>query len=244
MQLIKNIGKGVLYLLLIPLTYLLISLLLTAIPVNQKMGEEVKNHTVYLSTNGVHLNVVLPKENIDPELLSTLKYNYNDNYIGFGWGDENFYLNTPTWGDLTFKNAIIALFLKSSTLMHVTRYQTAGKDWIKVKISELELEKLNTYIYNSFALNQQGDKIILEGKGYSSYDDFYKAKGSYSVFKTSNSWVNTGFKSSGLKACLWTPFDFGLMQKHPGTRKDLPEADRFVRQRRASESNRIKHFKT
>jgi hypothetical protein len=26
--------------------------------------------------------------------------------------------------------------------------------------------------------------------------------------------VNEGFKVSGLKACFWTPFDFGLMELH------------------------------
>ncbi|WP_415191628.1 DUF2459 domain-containing protein [Psychroserpens sp.] len=32
-------------------------------------------------------------------------------------------------------------------------------------------------------------KIILKNKGYDSIDDFYKSKGSYSCFKTYNSWV-------------------------------------------------------
>ena len=63
-------------------------------------------------------------------------------------------------------------------------------------------------------LNDDGTKIILKNKGYTSNDDFYKAKGNYSCFKTCNSWVNTGFKESGLTSCLWTPFDFGLLNKY------------------------------
>ena len=66
----------------------------------------------------------------------------------------------------------------------------------------------------TFILNEKGEKILLKNKGYTSRDDFYKAKGSFSFYKTCNSWVNTGFKKSGLKACLWTPFDFGLMNKY------------------------------
>src|SRR5690625_64670 len=214
MQLIKNIINGILYFLLIPMTYLIISLLLTTISVNQKVSENSAENKIYLSTNGVHLNVVLPKKNIEPELLSYLKHKSGEQYLGFGWGDENFYLNTPTWGDLTFKNAVIALFLKSSTLMHVTRYSNIENDWVEVKIYDPALEKLNTYTYHSFALNENGAKIILEDQGYTQFDNFYKAIGSYSVFKTSNTWVNSGFKKSGLKACLWTPFDFGLMDKY------------------------------
>jgi hypothetical protein len=63
-------------------------------------------------------------------------------------------------------------------------------------------------------MNKTGEKIILSERGYTRKDDFYKANGRYSLFKTCNSWVNLGFKESGLKACLWTPFDFGLLRKH------------------------------
>jgi uncharacterized protein (TIGR02117 family) len=151
---------------------------------------------------------------MDSLLLLGLKQELTDRYLSFGWGDENFYINTPEWSDLTLKSAFKAMFLKSSTLMHVTRYRFEQSDWIEIKISEAELRKLNLYLYHTFQVTDNGMKIILENKGYTAIDDFYKAKGSYSCFKTCNSWVNTGFKESGLKSCLWTPFDFGLMNKY------------------------------
>ena len=134
--------------------------------------------------------------------------------MSFGWGDENFYINTPTWNDLTFSTAFKAMFLESSTLMHVTRYKQKQSGWVEIKVNELELKKLNNYLLNNFEVNQKGMKIILQNKSYSSIDDFYRSKGSYSCFKTCNSWVNIGFKDSGLKSCLWTPFDFGLIKKY------------------------------
>ncbi len=178
------------------------------------MHNETSEKLIYLNTNGVHLDIVIPIENIDTSVLSGIKYNSNEKYLSFGWGDENFYINTPTWGDLTFKNAFSAMFLKSSTLIHITRYKQKREDWIEIKINESELKKLNSYLLNTFETNESGMKIILENQGYSSIDDFYKSKGSYSCFKTCNSWVNKGFKESGLKSCLWTPFDFGLMNKY------------------------------
>ena len=102
--------------------------------------------------------------------------------ISFGWEDENFYINTPTWGDLTFNNAFSAMFLKSSTLLHITRYKQKRSDWIEIKVNESELKKLNSYLQNTFKVNEDGNKIILENKGYSSIDDFYKSKGSYTCF--------------------------------------------------------------
>jgi len=206
--------KWLLYSLLIPVLYVLISLLLSAITVNTTVSNDLKNKSIYLSTNGVHVAVIIPKQDIDTLLLAGLKHTTKYQYLAFSWGDENFYINAPTWGDLTFSNAFKAIFLKSSTLMHVTRYHTKYTNWVEVKVNQTELNAINTYILNTFKTDSQNAKLILENKGYTAIDDFYKAKGSYSCFKTCNSWVNTAFKNSGLKACLWTPFDFGLMHKY------------------------------
>ncbi|RAJ19783.1 uncharacterized protein (TIGR02117 family) [Gelidibacter algens] len=214
MKIAKKIFKWILYFLLIPITYIIVSLILSAITVDRKANNENFNKSIYLSTNGVHLYIVIPIKDVDSLVLSGIKHNGSENYLSFGWGDENFYLNTPTWGDLTFSNAFKAMFLKSATLMHVTRYKQKRTDWIEIKVNESELQKLNAYLQNTFDTNESGMKIILENKGYSSIDDFYKSKGSYSCFKTCNSWVNKGFKESGLKSCLWTPFDFGLLNKY------------------------------
>ncbi len=213
MKFIKKLIKWIGYVLLIPIIYVLISLLLTYISVNKKDHSSPNNKVIYLSTNGVHLDIVIPKKSISSELVFSLKQ-HHANYFAFGWGDENFYLNTPTWGDLTFKNAFSALFLKSPTLIHVTRYDREQKDWIEIKLSSKELDVINNYIAKSFVINADKNKIIVPNGGYGYSDDFYKANGSYSCFKTCNSWVNSAFKQSGLKACLWTPFDFGLMQKY------------------------------
>jgi uncharacterized protein (TIGR02117 family) len=214
MKIIRKILKGILYVLLIPVIYIIISLVLTGVTVQREIDYAVSDKSIYLNTNGVHLDIVIGKKDLDSFLLSGLKYNERENYLSFGWGDENFYINTPTWEDLTFRNAFRAMFLKSKTLMHITRYKVKSPNWLEIKISDLELQKLNVYLQNAFETNEDGSKIILENKGYSLRDDFYKAIGSYSCFNTCNSWVNSGFKQSGLKSCLWTPFDFGLLNKH------------------------------
>lgn len=214
MKIIKKIFKWILYFLLIPISYLIISLILTTVTLDRESESDNYNKSIYLSTNGVHLDIIFLKKDLDSLLISGIKHKANENYLSFGWGDENFYINTPTWSDLTFGNAFKAMFLKSPTLMHVTRYEYKYTDWVEIKISESELQKLNTYLINTFITKDDGSKIILNDKGYSFNDDFYKSKGSYSCFNTCNSWVNKGFKESGLKSCLWTPFDFGLLNKY------------------------------
>lgn len=192
---------------------MLISLLLTAIPVDRRSEENNPEQKIYLNSNGVHLDIIIPISQADSSLLSGLKYLPDDNFLAFGWGDKNFYLNTPTWGDLTLKNAFIAMCMNKPTLVHVTRYESIQANWIEIPVTREEFMKMNSYLFKSFH-QENGTKIRLKGKGYSTKDDFYKAEGNYTIFKTCNSWVNTGFKNSGLKSCLWTPFDFGLMWKY------------------------------
>lgn len=198
----------------IPLIYLFISILLSLITVKQLSKNKKLEKTIYLSSNGVHLDILIPKENIQNKLLNNLYYKNNDTYFAFGWGEENFYLNTPSWRDISILNSIKALFLKNKTLIHVTRYQQKRSTWIEIKISTIALKKLNNYLYNSFQKNKYGSTIILKNKSYSNKDNFYHAKGRYSCFKTCNSWVNSAFKESGLKSCFWTPFDIGLTSKY------------------------------
>lgn len=196
---------------LIPIIYIVISFVFLSITVPRKIENQVLNKSIFLNTNGVHLDIILSKGDTDSLFLKGIKHEKYDNYLSFGWGDENFYIKTPTWVDLTFSNAFKALFLQSSTLMHVTRYKSKCPNWIEIRVSELEFHKLQSYIQNTFKVDNTGNKIILKNQSYSLNDNFYKAKYTYSCFTTCNSWVNLGFKESGLKSCLWTPFDFGLI---------------------------------
>ncbi len=216
MKFIKKVLKFLGFIIAIPIVYTLVSLLLSAITVNDDTPQDhpENKQAIYLSTNGVHLDIILPLELMDESLLQDLVIENQEKYLAFGWGDEGFYLNTPTWGDLTFKTAFKAMFLKSTTLMHVTRHSQKRASWTSITISNEELNKLNAFILQSFYLDSEGRKVELPNTGYHNYDHFYKALGSYSSIKTCNSWANSGFKKSGLKAAFWTPFDFGLLNKH------------------------------
>ena len=214
MRYLKFFFKFLGYVLLIPILYILISLLLTYIPIAEKESDEIKNKLIYLTTNGVHSDIVLPREYIAPSLLKDLHFRPQDTHFAFGWGEENFYLNTPTWGELKFSTAFRAAFLKSKTLIHLTRYTAVREDWVEVPLSDQQLELLGNYILNSFEIDNS-KKTRLDVEGYTPQrDDFYRANGNYMFYKTCNSWVNTALKDSKMKACLWTPFDFGAMRQY------------------------------
>lgn len=210
---LKKVKRILLVLLSLPIQYLLIAFICSFISINNNVNQNQQTRTIYLTTNGIHLDIVIPKNNIHSDLAKDLKFNATDSYLSFGWGDENFYINTPTWDKLTFDNAFSAMFLKSTTLMHVTRYQQKHTNWVPIALNNSQLSLLQEYILKTFKTAEL-KKQLLPNKGYSLNDDFYKAHGSYSLLKTCNTWANEAFKVSGLKASLWTPFDFGLLSKH------------------------------
>lgn len=207
----RRLFRILLALVLLPVVYALVALLLGLVPVNRK-GLQGGEHTIHLTTNGVHLNLILAHEDLSPALLDGLHVDEATRHVGFGWGDAEFYLNTPEWSDLTPRRALVAAFLPSPTLVHVSRYRHVGGDWNAIPISSEQLALLDAFLLDAFATDADGHKQLLPGAGYGIHDDFLHANGSYSALRTCNTWVNDALKRSGLPACLWTPFDFAVLR--------------------------------
>ena len=97
------------------LSYVLIAFGLMLVPVNRGFQNN-GDVSISLRSNGVHLDLILPVQHarhdwrtvFQPADFQTLPSELN--YIAIGWGDSEFYLNTPTWQDLSVKTAASALF--------------------------------------------------------------------------------------------------------------------------------------
>ncbi len=196
---------------LVPVTYALLGLVLGMVPVNRN-GRVDHAQTIYLSTNGVHLHLILPRDALSPALLADLPLTDDTQHVAFGWGDAEFYLNTPEWKDLTVKRAVVAALLPSRSLVHVTRYRYSGADWTVIPVSMEQLDAVNDFLLHSFRTDSAGRKQLIPGAGYGTQDDFLEGKGSYTALRTCNTWVNDALKHGGLPACLWTPFDFSVLR--------------------------------
>jgi len=191
--------------------YLLIAFILSVISTSpEKLNCEEDRH-IFISTNGVHLDIIIPKEYLRVEITTALQIEEYVNFISFGWGDKGFYLETPTWSDLKFSTAVKAMFLTSESAMHITNYQRSYDDWVKIMVCNEQLELMKSYIMDSFARDGTGQIIEIEDSGYSSYDTFYEAIGSYSCIHTCNFWVNRGLKKALIETSIWSPFDKGVL---------------------------------
>ncbi|MCQ9638787.1 TIGR02117 family protein [Chryseobacterium sp. WG14] len=207
----------------IVIIYVLLGLLIPFIPVSAKDDGEKKDIPIYIYTNGVHTDIVMPVKNdlqdwslkIPFANLKSKKTDYN--YIGIGWGDKGFYLDTPTWADLKFSTAVKAAFWLSDSAMHCTYYTTMkeGDDCKMIMISRSQYEKLVRFVEDKFDRDQNGNFILIPTNAvYGDNDAFYDAKGTYSFLYTCNTWTNDALKVAGQKAALWTPSDFGIFQHY------------------------------
>ena len=170
-----------------------------------------KKHSIFVQSNGVHTDVIIQKELLPPLFIKQLNLNSNTNYYAFGWGDKGFYLDTPEWKDLKVSTAINAMFFPSQTAMHVTGYSIPLQHWVKDTINDVQLEKLLNYINTSFKYNNE-EIILIPNQSYGNNDRFFEAKGSYSCFKTCNTWTNQALKTANIPTAIWTPFDWGVFQ--------------------------------
>lgn len=216
-KLLLSIGASLLGLTLL---YVLIALLLSLIPVNTREPVATTGVEIYITTNGVHADFTVPVANATIDWRNYLNLqdykgaNESFRYVAFGWGDKGFYLHTPQWSDLTFSTAVNAILLPSPTAMHVTYFRQApavGEDSHRLYLSQEQYQQLVRYIQNSFEQTEDGNIMLIKNAGYSTHDNFYEAKGSYSFLYTCNNWVNEGLKKIGIKTAVWTPFDKGIM---------------------------------
>ena len=182
--------------------YALLGYLLPFIEVRAKEGDQKKEIPIYIYTNGVHTDIVMPVKNDLQDWSSKIPFSNvrsgqtDYNYIGIGWGDKGFYLDTPTWADLKFSTAFKAAFWLSESAMHCTYYKTMkeGSDCKMVMISRAQYKDLIQFVEAKFDKDQNGNFILIPTDAV--YSD------------------NDALKAAGQKAAFWTPSDFGIFQHY------------------------------
>lgn len=222
-KLIINILKAIWVFIGFIVLYLLCGYLIPFIEVPAKKVSETKNVEIFILTNGVHTDLVVPikSEQYDwskeIRFENTLSKREDFKYLAVGWGDKGFYLETPTWAELNPSVAVKAAFWLSESAMHCTFYDQmqVGKDCKSIQLTSQQYQDLIKFINDKFDRDANGKPILIKTDAvYGKNDAFYDAKGSYSFLQTCNTWSNNGLKAAGQKAALWTPSDFGIFQHY------------------------------
>jgi len=214
-QLFRLFFNVVLGLIVVLGMYLLAVFALSRITVNDTDDEPSKDIAIYIKTNGVHTDIVVPVKNTIKDWSGEVKPEFGANsagFVGFGWGDKGFYLNTPQWSDLKISTACNAAFYLGTSAMHATFFDqiTEGPKCVKITVSNEEYKQLTAYIESGFQFDANRNTIPIKNSAYGKHDSFYEANGKYSMFYTCNTWANNALKAAGQKAALWTLTDTGI----------------------------------
>lgn len=204
----------------LPLTYFAAALFFGIVPANVAWREPEQGVTIFLRTNGVHTWIVMPKVSAEMDWRPYAPGGHLEDsrhgrasHVAIGYGNREFYLNTPTWGDLSPRTAALALFGSGPTLLHVEHDHLPRADELTrpVRISRDQYRRLADYIRNRFRLDREGQTIPLIGRGYNRWDMFYEAQGGYSFVMTCNEWTGRALRYSGVRTGLWTPLAQSIM---------------------------------
>lgn len=204
----------------VPFLYLLAAFVLGAVPANVAFHQPARGITIFVRSNGVHTWIVMPKVNDEmdwrpyarPEHLRDPRWGHAD-HVAIGYGNREFYLNTPTWGDLSPRTAALALFGSGGTLLHLEHIHRprAEESQRPIRIDADQYRRLAGYIQRRFRLDPGGRPIPVTGRGYGPHDMFYEANGGYSFVMTCNEWTGRALRAAGIRTGLWTPFEQSIM---------------------------------
>lgn len=152
------------------LLYLTAALIGALVPVNPGYLPARVGIDVYLRSNGVHTDLILPLRAADVDWTARVPFALlapqpGVDYLAFGWGDRSFYLNTPNWADLKVSTALVALSGFDASIMHVetSGVPPAGPRTRHLRLSIAQYDQLAAYIAASFRRAPQGTPAMIAG---------------------------------------------------------------------------------
>lgn len=198
------------------LLYLLAAVVGSLVPRNSDWQEAPDGVLIFIRDNGVHVDLVLPASAADVDLYDWVPPSHlvdprqARGWVAFGWGQREFYLETPRWRDITARSAARAVF-GGDALMHVQHIgrPRPSSSMRPLRLSRLAYHRLVATVTAGF-VTCHGRTIPLHGRSYGDDDAFYEAEGRYDAFQTSNQWTADALAQAGVRIGVWTPFAQGV----------------------------------
>ncbi|CDS91673.1 MULTISPECIES: TIGR02117 family protein [Sphingobacterium] len=223
----KKILKVLLYILIsiivIVFVYWLSERILSRMSAHREPSILPKEVAVYIMSNGVHTDLVVPVKTSQMEWSTLFPFQNNKgketdySYVGVGWGDKGFYLNTPEWKDLKASTAFVAATGIGETALHVTYHKeiTESELCFKYMIDTVQYQSLIDFVKSSLEYDTENKPIVINTSAqYGDSDAFYEAKGSYSMFYSCNTWTNEALKKANMPAGIWATLDKGILSHY------------------------------
>ncbi|WP_241657310.1 DUF2459 domain-containing protein [Aurantiacibacter suaedae] len=223
-RLARAIGRALVIVLLVLGAYPVAGWLGSTIPRGSGDGDQPREITIMVETNGTHTGVVVPVVNAVKDWRETFpsaaRPRPHDGrlptHLGIGWGEREVFLNVAEWSDLKLATAARIAFEGGEPLMRVSPYvrPMPSASYRPMTISAANYRKLVTRIEASLPPLASGEQREELRASYTS-DTYYPALGTYTLFHTCNSWVGDTLAAAGIEMGAWTPFAGGVTKWIP-----------------------------
>jgi len=185
------------------------------IPMNSGWKEPTRGTTIYLRSNGIHVDIVMPASaqglSWRPLLPSSDVRDAPQpvRWYGFGAGERRVYLDTPTWSDLSVRT-IVAALTGGERILHIDQTDEPGFELREIRLRPEEYRRLWAAIRADF----DGPPRLIDHPGYGPDDAFYEGRGRASAVQTCNQWVADKLRLAGVRTSLWSPLPGGLLWRY------------------------------
>lgn len=224
----RRIRRWLAFSLMIPLAlaalYFAAVLIFARIPVNADFQSVPGGIPVIVADNGIHVDLVVPvlagghdwRAVFDPAATRMgAGLGHIATHIAIGWGHRDFYVNTPTWDDLTVGTALRAVLGLGGSIMHVkfgsARFDPSSS--VLIQLSPDGYRRLIDGIVETTVVDRDGRAVALNVPGHQETDAFYEAQGRYNALYTCNNWAASVLARAGVRVPLWSPFSDAIIDQ-------------------------------
>jgi uncharacterized protein (TIGR02117 family) len=168
---------------------------------------------VLVVANVHHSGIILPRQALAgaarrrtlPALTAVTERFAHYEWLEFGWGDEGFYTQVPTMNELTTALALRALFRPGNpSVLHVVgldqhpRLAYLNASRVALTLGEDGFGRLAAMLDATFARSGANGTIGEMGRGLYGPSLFYRAVGTFNLFRVCNHWVADLLDAAGV----------------------------------------------
>jgi uncharacterized protein (TIGR02117 family) len=148
--------------------------------------------------HGWHVGIVVGQDELTSRMAMLGEDFSSAEHFEIGWGDERFYQAAEPSAGLALRAAL----WPTASVLHVVgfsgdpaRFFPAG-EIVDICVSQADYLRMLDFIMESFQRRPNGDVIFL-GPGLYGTSRFYRAKGSFYLFNTCNTWAARAVAATG-----------------------------------------------
>jgi uncharacterized protein (TIGR02117 family) len=165
---------------------------------------------VFIVSHGYHAGIIIPAQAFAEDGSRPALGYLRTRFAGFerleiGWGDEGFYREVPTMESLNLSLALRALFRPGNpSVLHVVgvgddpRATFARSDLVRVELGEAGFARMLDKLDATFARAPGGGLPQELGRGLYGFSLFFRANGTFHLFRVCNHWIADLLDAAGL----------------------------------------------